>query len=155
MEEVVPGTAFDFTFVDQALDAQYRKEQRLSSIVTAGAGFAIVIACLGLFGLASLMIVRRTKEIGVRKVLGATSTSIVLLVNREFTRLVLIAFVIAVPAAWYLMNSWLQSFAYRIDVGMGIILLVGTLALVVAWLTVSWQSIKAASMNPTKSLKTE
>lgn len=154
-EAVVPGTPFDFTFVDQALDAQYRKEQRLSSIVTAGAGFAIIIACLGLFGLASMMIVRRTKEIGVRKVLGATSEGIVLLVNREFTWLVLIAFVIAMPAAWYLMNSWLQSFAYRIDVGMGTILLVGILALAVAWLTVSYQSIKAAFMNPVESLRNE
>jgi putative ABC transport system permease protein len=154
-EEVVPGTPFDFTFVDQALDAQYRKEQHLSSIVTTGAVFAIIIACLGLFGLASLMIVRRMKEIGVRKVLGATSSSIVLLVNKEFTKLVVIAFVIAVPAAWYLMNSWLQSFAYRIDVGMGTILLVGILALAVAWLTVSYQSIKATLINPVDSLRSE
>lgn len=154
-EEVVPGTAFDFTFVDQALDAQYRKEQRLSSIVTTAAVFAILIACLGLFGLASLMIVRRTKEIGVRKVLGASSSSIVLLVNTEFTKLVLVAFVIAVPVAWYFMSGWLQNFAYRIDVGLGIILMVGLSALVVAWLTVSYQSIKATLVNPVNSLRSE
>ncbi|MEX0647321.1 MAG: ABC transporter permease [Balneolaceae bacterium] len=154
-EEVEPGTPFDFTFVDQALDAQYRKEQRISSIVTTAAVFAIIIACLGLFGLASLMIVRRTKEIGVRKVLGATSANIVLLVNKEFTKLVLIAFVIAVPVGWYFMSGWLKNFAYRIDIGLGIILLVGISALVVAWLTVSYQSIKAALVNPVDSLKSE
>lgn len=154
-EEVAPGTPFDFTFVDQALDAQYRKEQRLSGIVTAGAGFAIIIACLGLFGLASLMIVRRTKEIGVRKVLGATSSNIVLLVNKEFTKLVGIAFVIAIPIAWYFMSGWLENFAYRIDIGLGIILMVGLSALVVAWLTVSYQSIKATLVNPVDSLRSE
>lgn len=154
-EEVVPGNAFNFTFVDQALDAQYRKEQRLSSIVTAAAGFAIVIACLGLFGLASLMIVRRTKEIGVRKVLGATSSNIVILVNKEFTKLVVIAFLIAVPIAWYFMSGWLENFAYRIDIGLGIIFMVGLSALVVAWLTVSYQSIKATLVNPVDSLRSE
>lgn len=154
-DEVAQGTPFDFTFVDQALDSQYRKEQRLSSIITAGAAFAIIIACLGLFGLASLMIVRRTKEIGVRKVLGANSSSIVFLVNKEFTKLVLVAFVIAVPIAWYFMSGWLENFAYRIDVGPGIILMVGLFALIVAWLTVSYQSIKATMVNPVTSLRSE
>tara|TARA_R100001143_G_scaffold63450_1_gene70541 strand:- start:6733 stop:9198 length:2466 start_codon:yes stop_codon:yes gene_type:complete len=149
------GTPFDFTFVDQALDAQYRKEQRLSRIVTTATVFAIVIACLGLFGLASLMIVRRMKEIGVRKVLGANSSSIVLLVNKEFTKLVLIAFVIAVPIAWYFMTGWLGNFAYRIDIGAGIILLAGITAVVVAWLTVSYQSVKATLVNPVDSLRSD
>jgi putative ABC transport system permease protein len=154
-EAVVTDTPFNFTFVDQALDAQYRKEQRLSSIVSAAAVFAIVIACLVLFGLASLMIVRRTKEIGVRKVLGASSGSIVLLVNKEFTKLVLIAFGIAVPVAWYFMSGWLENFAYRIDIGFGIILLAGIVAMLVAWVTVSYQSIKATLVNPVDSLRSE
>lgn len=154
-ETVAAGTPFNYTFIDQSLDAQYRQEQRLSEIVTTGSVFAIVIACLGLFGLASLMVIRRTKEIGVRKVLGASSSSIVLLVNKEFTKLVLIAFLIAIPVAWYFMSGWLENFAYRIDIGLGIILLAGISALVVAWLTVSYQSIKATLVNPVESLRSE
>ncbi|HBX66353.1 MAG TPA: hypothetical protein DEG32_09405, partial [Balneolaceae bacterium] len=115
----------NYTFVDQALDAQYRQEQRLSRIVATGSIIAIIIACLGLFGLASLMVIRKTKEIGVRKVLGASSGNIVLLVNKEFTKLVAIAFVIAAPVAWYGMKTWLQDFAYRIELGIGIFLLAG------------------------------
>jgi putative ABC transport system permease protein len=154
-EEVAGGAPFNYTFVDQAVDNQYRQEQRLSQIVLFGSILAIVIACLGLFGLASLMIVRRTKEIGVRKVLGASSSNIVLLVNKEFTKLVGIAFFIAVPIVWYFMSRWLQNFAYRIDIGLGIILLAGISAMVVAWLTVSYQSIKATLVNPVESLRSE
>jgi putative ABC transport system permease protein len=141
--------------VDQALDSQYRQEQRLSKFVTSGSILAIVIACLGLFGLASLMITRRAKEIGIRKVLGATSSSIVLLVNKEFTKLVAIAFVIAVPVAWYAMQHWLQDFAYRIDISVGVFLSAGITALVIAWITVSYQSMKATLINPVESLKSE
>lgn len=153
--KVAPGVPFDYTFVDQALDTRYREEQRLSRIVTTGAVLAVIIACLGLFGLASLMVVRRTKEIGVRKVLGATASSIVLLVNKEFTRLVAIAFLIAAPVAWYIMSQWLQDFAYRIDLGLGLFLLAGLAALVIAWLTVSYQSVKATLVNPVDSLRSE
>ncbi|MDZ7716640.1 MAG: ABC transporter permease [Balneolaceae bacterium] len=152
---IAPGTPFNYTFVDQALDAQYRQEQRLSQIVATGSTLAIIIACLGLFGLASLMVVRRTKEIGVRKVLGASSRNILLLVNKEFTKLVAIAFVIAMPISWYIMSEWLQGFAYRIELGVGIFLMAGCLALLVAWLTVSYQSLKAATANPVESLKSE
>ena len=154
-EKVAPGTPFNYTFVDQALDQQYRQEQRLSRIVTTGSVLAVIIACLGLFGLASLMVVRRTKEIGVRKVLGASTRNILLLVNKEFTKLVVIAFVIAMPIAWYVMSEWLQGFAYRIDLGVGIFLLAAGLALLVAWLTVSYQSLKATMVNPVESLKNE
>ncbi|MGD8749637.1 MAG: ABC transporter permease, partial [Balneolaceae bacterium] len=149
------GVPFNYTFVDQALDSQYRQEQRLSKFVTSGSILAIVIACLGLFGLASLMITRRAKEIGIRKVLGATSSSIVLLVNKEFTKLVAIAFVIAVPVAWYAMQHWLQDFAYRIDISVGVFLSAGITALVIAWITVSYQSMKATLINPVESLKSE
>lgn len=152
---VAGGAPFNYTFVDQAVDSQYRQEQRLSQIVLFGSVLAIVIACLGLFGLASLMIVRRTKEIGVRKVLGASSSNIVLLVNKEFTKLVGIAFLIAVPIVWSIMSRWLQNFAYRIDIGFGILLLAGISALIIAWLTVSYQSIKATLVNPVDSLRSE
>lgn len=153
--QVAPGVPFDYTFVDQSLDEQYREERRLSRIVTTGSVLAIIIACLGLFGLASLMVIRRTKEIGVRKVLGASSGNIVFLVNKEFTKLVTIAFLIASPIAWYAMSTWLQDFAYRIELGVGIFLISGLLTLAVAWLTVSYQSIKATMVNPTESLRSE
>lgn len=149
------SSPFNYTFVDQAVDSQYRQEERLSRIVFFGSTLAIIIACLGLFGLASLMVVRRTKEIGVRKVLGASSQSIVLLMNKEFTRLVLIAFIIAAPVAWVVMNQWLQNFAYRIDPGIGLFILAGASALIIAWLTVGYQSIRATLINPTESLRSE
>ncbi|MEQ8523791.1 ABC transporter permease [Gracilimonas sp.] len=149
------GTPFNYTFVDQAVDNQYQQEERLSKIVFFGSALAIIIACLGLFGLASLMVIRRTKEIGVRKVLGASSGHIVFLLNKEFTKLVAIAFVIASPIAWYGMNIWLQDFAYRIELGVGIFLISGLLTLVVAWFTVSYQSVKATLINPTESLRSE
>ena len=154
-EKIAPGIPFDYTFVDQALDSQYREEQRLSRIVTFGSALAIIIACLGLFGLASLMVIRRTKEIGVRKVLGASSRSIILLINKEFTKLVGIAFIIAAPVAWYIMKKWLQDFAYRIEPGAGIFAIVGFSVLAIAWATVSWQSVKAAMVNPVDSLRSE
>lgn len=153
--KIAPGVPFDFTFVDQALDSQYRQERRLSRIVASGSVLAILIACLGLFGLASLMIVRRTKEIGVRKVLGASSRNIVLLVNKEFTRLILIAFVLAAPVAWYGMHRWLQDFAYKIDLSVWMFLLAGLIVLTVAWFTVSYQSLKATMINPVDSLRSE
>lgn len=154
-EGIAPGTPFDFTFVDEALDRQYRQEQRLGQIVTAGSILAIIIACLGLFGLASLMVVRRTKEIGVRKVLGASSKGIVLLVNREFTRLVLISFLIGAPLSWYFMRQWLQNFSYRTEIGIGLFLLAGALSVLIAWVTVSYQSWKATRVNPVDSLRSE
>jgi putative ABC transport system permease protein len=152
---VAAGMPFSFTFVDQAVASQYRQEERLSQIVFLGSALAIIIACLGLFGLASLMMVRRTKEIGVRKVLGASSKSIVLLVNKEFTKLVVIAFIIAAPIAWYGMSNWLEDFTYRIDMSIGIFLLAGFITVSVAWITVSYQSIKASLINPVESLKNE
>ncbi len=101
------------------------------------------------------MVVRRTKEIGVRKVLGASMSHIVLLVNKEFTKLVIIAFLLAIPVSWYIMSQWLQDFAYRIDLGAGIFLLAGIAALLLCWLAVSYQTIKAARVNPVDSLKSE
>lgn len=152
---IAPNEPFNFTFLDQAVDSQYRQEERLSQIVIVGSTLAIIIACLGLFGLASLMVIRRTKEIGVRKVLGASPTGIIMLVNKEFTKLVLIGFILASPIAWYAMNRWLQDFAYKTDITIWIFLLAGVTTLAVAWLTVSYQSVKATLVNPAESLKSE
>lgn len=154
-EDIAPAEPFNFTFLDQAVDNQYRQEERLSQIVIFGSALAIIIACLGLFGLASLMVVRRTKEIGVRKVLGASPAGIMMLVNREFTKLVLVGFVLAAPLAWYAMNSWLQDFAYKADITVWVFLLAGVITLAVAWLTVSYQSVKATLINPVDSLRSE
>ena len=154
-ESTAQGSPFNYTFVDQAVDNQYRQEERLSQIVFYGSTLAIIIACLGLFGLASLMMLRRTKEIGIRKVLGASSQSILLLVNKEFSKLVIIAFLIAAPIAWYGMSRWLEDFAYRIDLGIGLFLVTGVVVLSVALLTVSYQSIKTALANPVDSLRSE
>lgn len=153
--DVQPGTPFNFTFVDEAVDAQYRQEERLSKIVAYGSSLAIIIACLGLFGLASLMMVRRTKEIGIRKVMGASVTSIVTLLSKDFLKLVFIGFVIAIPIAWYTMNRWLEDFAYRIEIDPGVFLLAGLAAVFIALATVSWQSVKAAVANPVNSLRSE
>jgi putative ABC transport system permease protein len=152
---IMPGTPFTYTFLDQALDNQYRQEQRLSRIVSTGSVLAIIIACLGLFGLASLMVIRRTKEIGVRKVLGASSLRVLLLINRDFTKLVAIGFIIAAPIAWYSMNSWLEGFAYQTGISIWVFILAGFLTLLIAWLSVGYQSFKATTINPVESLKGE
>lgn len=153
--KVAPAEEFSFTFLDEAINNQYQQEERLSKIIILGSILAIVIACLGLFGLASLMIARRTKEIGVRKVLGASATGITLLVNREFSKLVLVSFALSIPLVWYGTQFWLENFAYKVDVGPGVYLTAGVMALVIAWLAVSYQTIKAAAVNPVDSLKSE
>ncbi|GAB3489568.1 ABC transporter permease [Spirosoma knui] len=154
-KRVAPDLPFSFTFLDEDLQRQYESEQRLGHIVTIASGLSILIACLGLFGLATLAVARRTKEIGVRKVLGASVPSIVNLLARDFLKLVLVAIVIASPLAWYAMHQWLQNFAYKIDMQWWVFLLAGALALLIAFLTVSFQSVKAALANPVKSLKME
>jgi putative ABC transport system permease protein len=146
---------FKFLFFEENLNSQYANEKRAGKIFTVFAGLAIMIACVGLFGLAAYTASLRTKEIGVRKVMGASVTSVVLLLSKDFTKLILIAFVVAVPVSWYVMNNWLQGFAYRIELGPGIFLLAGICALAISWLTVSYQSIKAAIVNPIRSLRSE
>src|ERR1700741_3977806 len=128
----------------------YRSEQRVSKLALIFSVLAILIACLGLFGLAAFIAEQRTKEIGIRKVLGASVSGIIELLSRDFIRLVLIAFVIAIPTAWWIMNRWLQDFAYRISIGWWIFLVAGVLAVAVALFTVSFQAIKAAIANPVK-----
>ncbi|QTE46792.1 MULTISPECIES: ABC transporter permease [Mucilaginibacter] len=119
------------------------------------AGIAIFISCLGLYGLVSFMAVQRTKEVGIRKVLGASVSSIVFLFSKEFMILIGISFLIAMPAAWYIMNGWLQNFVYRISMSAWIFLLAIISSLIIAWLTVGYKAVKAALVNPVKSLRSE
>lgn len=151
--EMFPGNVFAYEFADQAFDKQYRDEQRFAKLFTIAAGMAIFIACLGLFGLVAFTAQQRTKEIGMRKVLGATIGSIMGLLSKDFLKLVGIGYVIAIPLTWYVMSGWLENFAYRTEIGVGIFLAAGLIALVIAIATVSWQSFKAAVANPVKSLR--
>jgi putative ABC transport system permease protein len=153
--EVAPEWPFQYSFVDQDYENLYRAELRLSKVIWYFTGLAIFIACLGLFALASFTIERRTKEIGVRKVLGAPVGSIVYQLSRDFTKLVVAANIIAWPVAYYFVERWLQNFAYRIDVGPVIFLMAAGVSLLIAFLTVSYQSIKAAMVNPVESLRYE
>jgi putative ABC transport system permease protein len=141
---------FNYRFLDDGMDQLYQSEEQWSEIVAYGSFFAIFVAGLGLFGLAGIVAVRRQKEIGIRKVLGATVSGIVALLSKDFARLVLIAIVIAAPIAYYVMQQWLQNFAYRIEIGIGVFLLAGFSALAVALATVGWQALKAAFTNPVK-----
>jgi len=146
---------FDYNFLDAAFDSQYRSEQRLGSIFSIFAALSIFIACLGLFGLSAFMAERRTKEIGVRKVLGASVSNVVVLLSKDFLRLTLIAIVIAFPVAWYFMSKWLEDFAYRINITWTIFLIAGFGTLIITLVTISFQAIAAAIANPVKSLRTE
>jgi putative ABC transport system permease protein len=153
--QFVPDLPFDFFFLDEHVDRQYRAEERWGRIIGYSAVLAIFIACLGLFGLAAYTAERRTKEIGIRKVLGASVTNIVTLLSKEFVILVGIANLIAWPVAFYAMRRWLQDFAYRIELGPGVFALGGALALFIALLTVISQAIKAARANPVEALRYE
>jgi ABC-type antimicrobial peptide transport system permease subunit len=153
--EVDPRKNFVGSFVDENVERWYKKEQRLANIFSSAAGIAILLSCMGLFAVALISIEQRTKEIGVRKVLGASVASIVALLAGDFLKLVLVAIVIASPIAWYIMNKWLSDFAYRIDMPWWIFVLSGAMAVLIAFVTISFRSIKAALMNPVKSLRSE
>ena len=144
-----------YSFLDNDLNNLYRGEQKMGSIFNVFAILAILISCLGLYGLSAFMAEQRTKEIGVRKVLGASVFNIVYLLSRNFTRLILIAMAIGIPVSWIAIDNWLKGFAYRIDVGWTVFLVASGIALFIAWLTVSYESVKAAIVNPVKSLKAE
>ncbi len=146
---------FEYAFLDQNFDELFREEQRLSQLFTVMTGIAIFVACLGLLGLASFTAEQRTKEIGIRKVMGASVSSISTLLSKEFMILVGISFVVAAGLAWYAMDNWLSTFAYRIELGIGVFLIGGVLAAGIAWLTVSFHFIKAARSNPSDSLRYE
>ena len=150
-----PATPFDFSFLDNEFDALYRSEQRMGTVFGIFTFLSIFVACLGLFGLSIFTAERRKKEIGVRKVLGASVQNVVGLLSREFVKLVTIAAVIAFPLAWLAMNRWLQDFAYRISIGWWVFLIAGASAMAIALLTVCFQAIKAATANPVKALRSE
>ncbi|WAC14323.1 ABC transporter permease [Dyadobacter pollutisoli] len=150
-----PDLPFSYTFLDQRYNDTYKAEQKTGQILGLFAGLTIFVACLGLFGLATFTAEQRTKEIGVRKVLGASVAGIVALLSKDFLKLVCIAIVLALPVSWWMMSRWLQDFAYKIDISWWVLALAGLLSIAVALFTVSFQSIKAALMNPVKSLRAE
>ncbi len=154
-QALAPQRPFNYLFLDDAFDEQYRAEVRFGELFVYFAGLAVFIACLGLLGLISYTVVQRTKEIGVRKVLGASESSIVRLLSKDFLMLVLVAFVIASPIAWYALQQWLAGFAYRVAVPWWVFVLAGLTATFIAMLTVSFQSIRAATTNPVESLRSE
>ncbi|TAE32623.1 MAG: FtsX-like permease family protein [Cytophagales bacterium] len=155
LKEHLPEAAFTYTFVDDDHNEKFRSEERIGHLAGIFAGLAILISCLGLFGLATFTAEQRTKEIGVRKVLGASVGSIVTLLSKDFLKLVLIALMLASPLAWYAMNHWLQRFAYKVDMAWWMFALAGLLAVTIALLTVSFQTVKAALKNPVSSLRSE
>ncbi len=150
-----PGWPFEYYFLDEDLAAMYEAEEKAGQLAALFALLAVVIACLGLFGLSAFSAEQRTKEIGIRKVVGASAASIVLLLSKEVTRLVLAAFVVAVPVAYFAMNWWLDDFAYRVEISWGIFLMAGSLTLAIAFLTVGYQAVKAALGDPVKALRYE
>lgn len=150
-----PNEPFEYSFLDEEFQKNYVAETRLSTIVGYFTFIAILISCLGLFGLASFNVEQRIKEIGIRKVLGATVSNVVLLLSKEFLKLVLIAVLIASPVAWFIMNKWLQNFAYQTQIGLSVFVITTLVALLITLLTVGYQAIKAALMNPVKSLRSE
>lgn len=153
--EILPGRPFSFSFLDDDMAALYHTERRWSKMLTYSASLAVLIACMGLFGLTTLSTVRRTKEVGIRKVLGASVSGIVALLSREFVVLVLVASLAAVPLAYFAMDRWLDNFAYHIDLSWWMFALAGAAALAVALLTVSYQAVKAALADPVKSIRYE
>ncbi len=150
-----PNEPYEYSFLDQDFQKNYEAENRLSAIVGYFTIIAIFISCLGLFGLATFSAEQRTKEIGVRKVLGASVTSIVRLLSKDFLKLIAVSILVASPIAWFVMHKWLQDFAYRIPISWTVFVITTAAALLIALITISFQAIKAAIANPVKSLRTE
>jgi ABC-type antimicrobial peptide transport system permease subunit len=154
-EQTFPNYVYEYRFLDDKIASFYKQETQLSQLYKIFAAIAIFLSCLGLYGLASFMAVQRIKEVGIRKVLGATAGNIVYLFSKEFITLIAIAFAIATPIAWYYMHQWLQDYAYRISVNWWVFAAGGLVAIIIALATISFQAIKAAMANPVKSLRTE
>jgi putative ABC transport system permease protein len=154
-DHMAPQRPFMYHFLDESFSAQYQADQNFGQLFTFFSCLAICIACLGLFGLSTFMAQQRIKEIGVRKVLGSSISGIVILLSKDFIKLILIAIVIAIPLCWWAMNHWLQGFAYRITIGPVVFIEAGMAALSIALVTMAWQSVKAAMSNPISSLRNE
>ena len=154
-KEYAQDVPFEYAFLDENLESLYRSEQRLSKIFVLFTSLAVIIACLGLLGLATFTAEQRSKEIGIRKVLGATAGHVVVLMSKEFTKLVVISFILAIPLSYLFLSKWLEGFAYKVDIGVASFVAGGVVSLLIAWLTVSYQSFKAAVANPVNSLHAE
>jgi len=154
-KNVIPEVPLEYFFVDERIAEQYGSEQKMEGIFYGFSGLSLLIACLGLFGLSTFVVERKVKEIGIRKVLGASISGIVGLLSKDFLKLVLLSVLIASPLSWYFMNNWLKDFAYRIEISWWVFIAAGIIAVLIALITVSMQAIKAALANPVKSLRTE
>jgi ABC-type antimicrobial peptide transport system permease subunit len=154
-EKTFPNYVYEYRFLDDKIESFYKQENQLSNLYKIFAVIAIFLSCLGLYGLASFMAVQRIKEVGIRKVLGASVSGVVYLFSKEFIILITIAFIIASPVAWYFMNQWLQDYVYRINISWWIFIVGGLSAIIIALITVSFKAIKAALANPVKSLRSE
>jgi len=152
---IAPQYPFSYSFLDQEMNKLYQSEQKMGQMIGYFAFLAIFISCLGLFGLASFMSEKRTKEIGIRKVLGASISGVVVLLNKQFIKWVLIANIFAWPLAYYAMSNWLKSFAYKANIGIWVFILASLIALIIALFTVSYQAIRVAMAHPVDSLRYE
>ena len=150
-----PDYVYEYHFLDETIENFYKQEDQLSQLYKIFAGIAIFISCLGLYGLVSFMAVQRTKEVGIRKVLGASVRNILYLLSKEFTLLIIIAFIISAPIAYYIMNEWLKNYSYRVPLSASIFILAILGSVLIAWLTVAHRAIHAATANPVKSLRSE
>jgi putative ABC transport system permease protein len=153
--QVFPADVFEYHYVDDQIASLYTKEDLQQKIVLVLAMVAIIISCLGLLGLVSLMTLQRTKEIGIRKVLGASAVGITTMLSTDFLKLVVIAIFIAIPLGWLIMNDWLANFAYHVSISWWVFSSAGLLVILIALLTISFQAVKAAVANPVESLRTE
>ncbi len=154
-KKIVPDSPFNYSFLDEDFDNLYKAEQKLQTLISVFTFVSVFVACLGLFGLAAFAIKQRVKEIGIRKILGASISKLVKLLSKDFLKLVLVAIVIASPIAWYVTNKWLQDFAYKVEISYWLFVLAGSLALIIAFITIGFQTLKAAIANPVKNLRTE
>ncbi len=154
-EAVYPQQVFEYNFLDEQIAKLYKQEDLQQKIISLAGSIAVLISCLGLLGLASLITLQRTKEIGIRKVVGASVSNIAVMLSKDFLKLVLISIVIASPVAWWAISKWLDNFAYRVDITWWIFAIAGLFSVVIALATISFQAIKAALANPVKSLRSE
>jgi ABC-type antimicrobial peptide transport system permease subunit len=154
-EKFNPGFPFTFNFLDEAYQQQYESETTVSALSKYFAGLAIIISCLGLFGLAAFTAQKRRKEIGIRKVVGASTANITTMLSKDFIKLICISLIIAFPVSWWLMHRWLQSFAYRINISLFVFMIAGAAVIGITLITISFQAVKAAIANPVRSLRTE
>jgi len=154
-EEHITNYPFDYTFLDEHFEVLYRSDQQMGSVVAIMAGLAILISCMGLFGLAAIVTGKKTKEIGIRKVLGASEGQITLLLSRNFMLLIALSFVLVTPVTYYLLHTWLESFAYRVGINPLLFVLGGVIAMVIALGTISYHTLRSALANPVKALRYE